>query len=329
MLTSSIEKSSILVSSCSLDRETWEPVVHNLAARGYDVAVFEADKVALQDASLELSISNTDGMQLRYDQLRFCLDGIRAAWFRRPSTITNPAKDGALQMSLDGERRLLQSGIWDAIHDESWLNSPNRIQQAERKVSQLRVAQGLGFTIPDTVITNDWGVIQSRLPLDIICKSNYSVLYDGDHYRQLYTTPFTNNSSGLPMSLNPYPGIWQTALSKAREWRITVVGDETFDAAIYTADDAKDDWRKHQLLEGAVDFVAEPFPDTHKEKCFAYLAAMGLRFGAFDFIEDKDGAITFLECNPNGQYMWIEQLLDLPISEAIADQLVQIAKSNT
>ncbi len=42
--------------------------------------------------------------------------------------------------------------------------------------------------------------------------------------------------------------------------------------------------------------------------------------GAFDFIENEDG-ITFLECNLNGQYLWLEEDLGLPISEAIADEL--------
>ena len=36
------------------------------------------------------------------------------------------------------------------------------------------------------------------------------------------------------------------------------------------------------------------------------MAAVGLRYGAFDFRVDPDGAPWFLECNPEGQYLWIE-----------------------
>jgi hypothetical protein len=35
-----------------------------------------------------------------------------------------------------------------------------------------------------------------------------------------------------------------------------------------------------------------------------------------------DDELVFLELNPAGQYLWIEQLTGLPISEAICDYLV-------
>ena len=59
-----------------------------------------------------------------------------------------------------------------------------------------------------------------------------------------------------------------------------------------------------------------------------HLGRFGLRFGSFDFIEDHDGKITFLECNANGQYRWLEQGLGFPISNAITDELARIADSN-
>lgn len=327
MQAPSVEYKSILIASCSVDAPTWEPVAANLTERGYDVIVFEADKVALQNVPFEISV-NDDGLEVWYDNRRLCLKGLEAAWFRRPSFITNPRVDGATQMSLDMERRMLQSALWDEVPDDLWLNSPGRIQRAERKLSQLRLAGQLGFNVPPTVSTNDWDMINDHLPKDIICKSSYSIFYDGEQYKQLYTTPFTNVPEQLPRERNPYPGIWQPALKKAREWRVTAVGDETFDAAIYTHDYAKDDWRKHQLVPDLVDFRNEHFPDDQKEKCIKYLGMFGLRYGAFDFIEDDDGRITFLECNPNGQYMWLEHQLNLPISSAISSELIKVASKS-
>jgi hypothetical protein len=34
-----------------------------------------------------------------------------------------------------------------------------------------------------------------------------------------------------------------------------------------------------------------------------------------------DGVWVFLECNPGGQYGWIEDAIDVPITETIADLL--------
>lgn len=125
----------------------------------------------------------------------------------------------------------------------------------------------------------------------------------------------------------PFPGFWQSYLHKQREWRITIVGRETFDAEIYTDKPAKDDWRVHQN-SAAVEFKRGTFPADQKEKCFEYLDAMGLRVGMFDFVESPDGTITFLECNPNGQYGWLEDSLGFPIADTIANELSIIAEAD-
>ena len=56
-------------------------------------------------------------------------------------------------------------------------------------------------------------------------------------------------------------------------------------------------------------------------KCREYLAHLGLNFGCFDFIVTPSGDYVFLECNPNGQWLWVEDATGLKISEAIADFL--------
>ncbi len=63
-------------------------------------------------------------------------------------------------------------------------------------------------------------------------------------------------------------------------------------------------------------------PQNEIDKCVAFLGRLGLVYGAFDFVENKEGKITFLECNTNGQFRWLEDILGLPISNAIADQLI-------
>jgi hypothetical protein len=46
--------------------------------------------------------------------------------------------------------------------------------------------------------------------------------------------------------------------------------------------------------------------------------------GYFDFAVTAEGVPIFLEMNPNGQWLWMEQLTGYPISEAIAKALVRI-----
>lgn len=316
----------ILIASCTLDSPNWEPVASKLEGRGYKTIVYEADKVALGEVPFTVTVSGEQGIEVSYDGEQFCLDAIRAAWYRRTAFISNANEDTAAQLGIDIERRTIQSALWGEISERSWLNAPDNIRKADKKISQLILAQRLGFSVPTTIATNHWEPILEGLPSAIICKASYSLFYDGEGFKSLYTTPFDNSAGTLPLDRNPFPGIWQPCLDKAREWRITVVGDDTFDAAIYTDEEAKDDWRKHQLSPSKVKFSKEKFPDDLKEKCVKYLGELGLRFGAFDFIEKPEGEVVFLECNPNGQYMWLEHTLELPISEAVARELSQIAE---
>lgn len=48
---------------------------------------------------------------------------------------------------------------------------------------------------------------------------------------------------------------------------------------------------------------------------------MGICYGAIDLILTKEGRYVFIENNPNGQYLWIEDETGLPISDAICDLL--------
>lgn len=317
---------SVLIASSSLDEGSWRPVADILDHRGFDVIAYEADKVAAGQKPLEICVTGAEGLSVRYDGRRFSPESVASVWYRRPTMFSGEQEDKAKQFTLDTERRKGQYHLWAAVPEEAWLSAPQRIQHAEHKVTQLVLAHEVGFDIPDTVLANTWEPIAQALPEDIIYKPSFGMVYDAEGLKLVYTMPFKNSPDTLPMQGNPFPGFWQPYLPKSREWRITVVGDESFDAAIYTAEDAKDDWRKHQL-ESKVEFRHELFPSDQQEKCFEYLGKLGLKFGAFDFIEDHEGKVTFLECNANGQFGWLEDDLGFPISEAIANELAAIAKS--
>lgn len=316
-------KKIVLIASSSID-PIWKPVAEDLSGRGYDVIAYEADRVASGETAFSLQL-NQDGLTVNYDGRRIRLDDIAAAWSRRPNMFSGDLPDLALQTSLDRERKGVQNFVWDQIPDEVWLNSPRNMRRAEPKLRQLMIARRIGFTVPDTMVTNRWEDIVGGLPEQVIEKPVVSPsLLTAEGRKVVYTEVFENDPAQLPTDANPFPGLWQPLLGKNREWRITVVGRDTFDAVVETTDSAKDDWRRHVYTD-AVTFVKGTFPNDLKEKCFAYLEAEHLQFGAFDFIEDNDG-IKFLECNPSGQYTWLESGLGFPIAKAIADKLSAIAE---
>lgn len=319
--------SQVLIASCSLDEPTWGPVVSKLSKRGIDPFVYEADKVADGTVRFSIQIGSGTNLEFRYNDRKIHPKDFAAAWYRRPNIFGFlPQTDVARHKSLDTERKLLQHSLWELIDSSKWLNHPDLNRKADHKLIELKVAKELGFAIPDTIVANHWDIIQKQLPEDIILKMVYGETYKKDEMRVLYTHPLKNNPHDLPLRSNPFPGIWQPFIPKRREWRITVVDDRFFDAAVYTDKDAKSDWRK-PATSHAVKFKREKFPDDLKEKCLLYLNHFQLRYGAFDFIETPDGQIIFLECNPNGQFMWLEEELGFDISGAIAETLAMIVRA--
>ena len=115
----------------------------------------------------------------------------------------------------------------------------------------------------------------------------------------------------------------QNYVEKDFELRVTVVGEKVFacriDSQTLTDDTGKIDWRQgyeHGMKQSAFDL-----PEDIADKCREYLLCLGLNFGCFDFIVTPSGKFVFLECNPNGQWLWVEDATGLKISEAIADFL--------
>ena len=49
---------------------------------------------------------------------------------------------------------------------------------------------------------------------------------------------------------------------------------------------------------------------------------LGLSYGAVDLVLTPEGRYVFLEINPNGQYLWVEDATGLPISDALCDLLM-------
>lgn len=115
----------------------------------------------------------------------------------------------------------------------------------------------------------------------------------------------------------------QEYIEKAFELRVTVVGEEVFackiDSQAQQEETGRIDWR--QGYEHGLRQEAYALPDSVSSQCVAFLRRMGLNFGCFDFIVTPSGEYVFLECNPNGQWLWIELTVGLKISEAIADFL--------
>lgn len=315
---------SILIATTSRN-DIAQSVIKHLHKRNVQVLPFYTDN--LLDSATPISVTCKSGAAiLRHGDWEVPANEIGAAWLWR-AAVASDANDPLARQNIEREMRKTVHGIWSTIPDTRWLSPPHRIRDTQNKLVQLQAAHAAGLTAIDTVIGNDWGAIQ-QLGDNIAFKMpGLGVMETNAELRALYTQILTKKDIHSLTKHSPFPGMYQTYIQKKREWRITIVGEKSYAAAVYTHDAAKDDWRKHSP-QGKVQFVAEDFPEPVLHQCKDLLMRLGLRYGAFDFIETPTGEIYFVEVNSNGQFWWLEKKLGFPISEAIADLLVSIAATS-
>lgn len=322
----------ILLASTSHDALAYEPVKNILESKDYPVVVYRTDRVLNGEDKFLVNLEDDGALTMQYNDTSVLPEDLSAAWYRKIAVFSLPGgeDDKAKHLHIHAEIRAHHDTIWSLYPDDKWLNAPERMRQADRKLGQLVLAHELGFSIPHTSIASSWDDIDCKLASKhdfFVVKMIRGIISEKESLRALFTTVLDEQKyDKLKDIANPFPGMYQNFIDKKREWRITVVGENVFPASIYTTEDAKDDWRKLQTTP-KVDFRSEKLPDGVGEKCISFLGKFGLKYGAFDFVEKPDGEMVFLECNPNGQYGWLEDQLGLPISSSIAAELIKIAKA--
>lgn len=75
-------------------------------------------------------------------------------------------------------------------------------------------------------------------------------------------------------------------------------------------------------------FFPRQISEELKERLLEFHRKAGLGFGAYDFLERGDDVI-FLECNPGGAWLWLEQSLGLKVSEQVAKCLLGINETKS
>lgn len=109
--------------------------------------------------------------------------------------------------------------------------------------------------------------------------------------------------------------LFQARMDKAAGVRVTVIGDQIFAVRI---DCDLLDWRTAYSTHT---YTPIPTPPDVERSIRAYLTHFRLVFGAFDFTLSASGTWTFIECNPSGQWAWMEPPTGLPMTAALADLL--------
>jgi glutathione synthase/RimK-type ligase-like ATP-grasp enzyme len=265
---------------------------------------------------------------LRTDSGRtISISAIDAIYYRRPEQAAFPDSPAMTETSRAyciQESSAAINGFL-RLADCYWMNDPQVTRSAEVKPLQLRTAIQCGFTVPRTLITNDVDEARAFIeaaPGRVLVKSVRSPRISESDSRIAYSHVLEDDEIELLDALKFAPCILQEYVPKHIEYRVTVVGHRVIAVAIHSQEriEARVDWRRADYR--CVRHELQMLPDDVAESCLRFAQLHCLHFAAIDLIRKPDGEYVFLECNPNGEWAWLEDAANARIASAVADALL-------
>jgi MvdD pre-ATP grasp domain len=252
--------------------------------------------------------------RIHINGVTYAPDDFTNVWYRRPERLRMPGANASpeTEFTLDEWSAALE-GFFAHIPEKRWMNHPAREAVASHKLHQLTRAVEIGFTIPDTLVTQEPDELHefySRHGGRVIAKpmANGHVERKGNGADTLI---FTNRVRAADVEdcsdLAGCPTLFQAEVSKRSDVRITVV-DCGVHAVELIAGDLDGQQRCDIRRNHMSDVMHTPVspPPAIRELVMALVASYGLRYSAIDMAIDKRGEWIFFEINPNGQWAWMD-----------------------
>lgn len=262
--------------------------------------------------------------------ITLCGSEITAVWDRRPEYPKNLPINNTPEINSHNLREALYflRFLRHYIEHIPSIGSIVGDRVASSKMLQYRTAIDCGFIIPDTVFTNNKEAVLSLASChDTLCLKPINGLDVWDEKHGVDYVFYTQTITADELKSIPDEAFLQTVsfvqeyIPKEFELRVTIVDNTVIATKILSQSlpekQGKVDWR--QGYESGLVFEAFQLPEDIQNKCITLVHALGLNFGCIDFVVRPDGELVFLECNPNGQWLWIELATGQRISEAIAN----------
>jgi len=289
-----------------------EEVALALEGRGHEAVLWcGTDFPTLQTGSIDIR-----GVEMGWEISGPGLEGgcppFDVVWMRRPTPPVLPPDlhPGDVPVARRECRDFLDGLYHLAAPEAFWVNPLASHPRADFKPVQLKAALEAGLTVPRTLISNDPPRIRRFLE-ELRGRAVYKPFYTSQWETEDLTAILLTSevaAEDLPgdETLRLTPGIFQEKIDKAHELRVTVMGAHVVTARLLSqgAAETRLDWR----LPGAkVPIEPDRLPREVERACRRLLKSLGIVFGCLDFIVTPAGEHVFLEVNPAGQFLWIEE----------------------
>lgn len=250
---------------------------------------------------------------------------ISGIWYRRPKfpEVKLDNISTKIKNSLSLEAKYTYEHILGSI-DTNWMSYPTNIRKAENKILQSIVAKNIGFNVPSSIITNNPDeVINFKENFSEIClkplrKGRYS---DQENMYLIYNRILSQDDLAKIDNISNFPVLIQEYIPKKYELRVIVVNETVFTVVVYSQEKSRtsEDWRVDNCQNVKYEIIN--IPKEIETKCLKIVRHFGLNFSSMDIIVSEDGKYYFLDLNPNGQWGWLDEKLNLGISQKILEFL--------
>jgi hypothetical protein len=297
-------------------------VMQHIAERGHTATLLNLADFP-KDAHLIFEAGQSSSRRLmQYRGRTIDLSTVSSVWWRRPQPygmhpdVTDPVLDHFAIREVD---EAIQ-GLWLSL-DAKWINVPSRDQDASRKAWQLDVARSVGLTVPRTLITTDPDAARAFIDREGVDRTIYKP-FQGSEDAWRETRLLKAEELDKIDAVKYAPVIFQEYIEATCDLRVTVVGDQIFAAAI---DSQKAAYRVDFRMDMNVAITPTRLAPETEAGIRTLMQALDLTYGAIDFRRRSNGEEVFLEINPAGQWLFVEDQTRQPISKAVADCLIERA----
>jgi hypothetical protein len=299
-------------------------VVAECERQGTVVFRFNTETFPIQ-AQLHFDPAAPTGATLITSTDTVAVGAARGIWIRRPQwpVISDIVSDPVDRDLARREAIAALGGLWRTLARRC-VSPPDALQAARWKVHQLWLAKGMGARVPETAITND--PIHAREFVlahpDVVIKAVQDARAGAGGVERAGLTEVLHQLDSADLKVTPV--MLQERVAKIADVRITAIGTQLFAVRIRTPVGAALDFRAAEPADCQYEVVDLDPPIIGF--CVDFLNAYGLRYGAFDFAEDANGGMWFLECNPSGQWGWLEAATGLPFSRSLVELLLSLSR---
>ena len=266
----------------------------------------------LRNWSVDIGVGE---MRLRSGDVKWEVSPSTTVWYRR---LGSPSVD---DLDLD-EAQLVRDELPHALVGgliacgARWVDEPDIVERAERKLFQLSTASDLDVAIPRSVVTNDLITASRTLSeMRLVAKPLSPGRGIAPHVGEVHESDI-NELAGVSVLLQ------ELVAGADADLRVVVVGSRAWTWQRPRTPDTID-WRADDRSGAGFQYVS---PHVVEGAAIEITAALGLTMSVQDWLTTPDGAV-FLEANPQGAWAFLDGS-DKHIPDSLAAHLcAQLAET--